>query len=94
MSDVEPISKLAVKLHKLPQMCAVVMEGVFLTHQNHHEDEEVKHAPQVQQIIQQNKLLFMDMMGWIKGKNCFQNDSGGIHMKYDAVRLMRVLNIF
>jgi hypothetical protein len=90
MSDVEPITKLAVKLHKLPQMRAVVMEGVFLTHQKHHEDEEVKYAPKVQQIIQQNKLPFMDMMGWIKGKNCFQSDVGGIHMNNDVVRLMRV----
>ena len=90
MADVEQISKLAAKLLKLPKMRAVVLEGVFLTHQGKHENNQIKYASQVQKIVQQNGVPFMDMMGWIKGKLCFEADVGGIHMNNDVVRLIRV----
>ena len=58
-------------------MGAVVVDGVFLTHRNHHELDESKAVLLVKLLVQHFGVAYMDMWDWVHDRPCFERDKVG-----------------
>ena len=59
-------------------MGAVVVDGVFVTHRDHHEEDEFKAVLLWKLLVRHFGAAYMDMWDWVYDRPCFERDRVGL----------------